>query len=135
MQVEVLNSLRDVEASEWDALVGDHDPFVEHGFLLALEDSGSLDERTGWYPHHLVARTDEGVACAAMPLYLKDNSYGEYIFDWGWAEAAYAAGIPYYPKLVSAVPFTPATGRRILIAPEAESEAGKHHRGTGQGTS
>jgi uncharacterized protein len=112
-------SIARIRASDWDALAGDDDPFIEHGFLLALEESGSVGRGTGWAPCHLIA-TRGGHVVAAMPLYEKTHSYGEYIFDFAWASAALRAGIRYYPKLVSMAPFTPATGRRMLRAPELD---------------
>ncbi len=93
------------------------DPFCTHAFLVTLESSGSVGGRSGWQPCHVVIKEDNALI-AAMPLYLKTNSYGEYIFDWSWADASERAGIPYYPKLVSAIPFTPATGDRLLVHPE-----------------
>lgn len=114
LTVEVATSLAAVDAASWDALAGDDDPFVEHAFLAALEASGSVGRGTGWDPVHVLVRSG-GRLVGATPLYVKSNSYGEYIFDWGWASAAQRAGIRYYPKLVSAVPFTPATGRRFLV--------------------
>lgn len=115
MEVSIVDRMAHIPAHEWDALTGEHNPFVEHAFLHALEESGSVSAETGWAPAHVLVR-DQGVLVAAAPLYVKDHSYGEYIFDWGWAEASHRAGIPYYPKLVCAVPFTPATGRRLLSA-------------------
>lgn len=119
MQLEVLPAISAIEASAWDALVDPDDPFATHAFLHALEQSGSAAEETGWMPCHLALR-DEGRLVGAMPLYLKGHSYGEYIFDWGWADAAMRAGLRYYPKLVSAVPFTPVTGRRLLLGGPVE---------------
>ncbi len=107
-----------MDAAEWDALAGADDPFVEHAFLSALETSGSVGRGTGWDPLHVLVRRG-GHLVGAAPLYAKSHSYGEYIFDWGWASAAQRAGIRYYPKLLSAVPFTPATGRRLLVANDA----------------
>lgn len=103
----------------WDALVGDDDPFVEHAFLDGLERSGSVGEGTGWRPFHLTIWSGRDLI-GALPLYEKTDSWGEFVFDFAWARAAEAAGIRYYPKLVSMVPFTPATGRRFLVAPGAE---------------
>jgi uncharacterized protein len=118
LEIEVVPSLASVPAAAWDALCGANDPFMEHGFLRLLEESGSVGtERSGWLPRHLLARRD-GALVAALPLYLKNNSYGEFIFDFRWANAALGAGIPYYPKLVCAVPFTPAGGRRLLMRDE-----------------
>jgi hypothetical protein len=117
--IKVLSTLGDIPAADWDACAGADNPFVSHGFLSALEDSGSASTESGWMPQHLVALDDAGHASAAMPLYLKSHSYGEYVFDWGWADAYERAGGQYYPKLISAVPFTPATGRRLLVHPDA----------------
>jgi predicted N-acyltransferase len=112
----VIRDLSEVPAEEWDALVSPDDPFTEHAFLRTLETSGSVGQGTGWQPIHVLIRRS-GVLVGAAPLYLKHHSYGEYIFDWGWADAAQRAGVPYYPKLTCAVPFTPATGRRLLTGP------------------
>lgn len=113
VRVELIGGVEAVSALEWDRLTGDDDPFVEHAFLHALEASRSVGRGTGWHPTHVVARDDQGLV-GALPLYAKQHSYGEYIFDFGWARAAERAGIAYYPKLVAMVPFTPATGQRIL---------------------
>ncbi|MEK6607295.1 MAG: GNAT family N-acetyltransferase, partial [Myxococcota bacterium] len=113
LRVNTVDRIAAVDAPEWDALVDADDPFVEHAFLAALERSGSVGADRGWAPHHVLVR-DGGRLVAAAPLYVKTDSFGEYIFDWAWARAANGAGIPYYPKLVSAVPFTPASGRRLL---------------------
>lgn len=121
MQVEILSRIAEVPAADWDALAPPDDPFSEHAFLAALEASGSVSAESGWTPCHLLVR-EGGRVVAAMPLYVKDNSYGEYIFDWGWAEAAHRAGIHWYPKLVSAVPFTPVTGGRLLIGGPPEPD-------------
>lgn len=121
MDVHVVMGLSDVDPHEWDALAGDDDPFAEHAFLHTLELSGSVGEDSGWIPLHLLVR-DEGRLIGALPLYLKEHSYGEYVFDWGWADGAARLRIPYYPKLVSMAPLTPATGRRVLIHPRADAE-------------
>lgn len=116
LRVELVSDLGSVDPKAWDALTGDDDPFVEHAFLSALETSGSVGEDSGWLPVHvLVWRGDALVG--ALPLYAKDHSWGEFIFDFEWAHASEQAGVPYYPKLVSMAPFTPATGRRLLMAP------------------
>lgn len=117
-----IRSLDEIEREEWDRLSGRDDPFSEHAFLECLEASGSLDGESGWTPSHLILREDAHLLAAA-PLYLKEHSYGEYIFDFAWADAAYRAGIPYYPKLVSMAPFTPATGTRLLADSEAQLSA------------
>ena len=116
MQLTNLASISTIDAAAWDHLVAPNDPFCEHAFLSALEDSGSACRATGWIPQHLVVRDHDRVV-AALPLYVKSHSYGEYIFDWAWAEAAQRNGLPYYPKCVSAVPFTPTPGHRCLFAP------------------
>jgi len=116
VEIEVISQISEVPAADWDALVSPDDPFTEHGFLHALEASGSVGKNTGWQPVHVLARR-KGALIGAAPLYLKHHSYGEYIFDWGWAEAAQRAGLAYYPKLTCAVPFTPVTGRRLLTGP------------------
>ncbi len=117
LAVELVDGLHAVPADAWDRLGSPDDPFTEHRFLLALEDSESVGESSGWLPHHVLVRRDDRLV-GAMPLYVKGNSYGEYIFDWGWADAAIRAGLAYYPKLVSAVPFTPATGPRLRLDPD-----------------
>ncbi|MBX3245918.1 MAG: N-acetyltransferase [Myxococcales bacterium] len=120
MDVLVVSDLREVDPQAWDRLAGDDDPFAEHAFLLALEESGSVGADAGWLPVHLVVKDDAGRLVGALPLYLKEHSYGEYIFDWGWADAAARLGLEYYPKLVAMAPLTPATGTRVLVAPDAE---------------
>lgn len=113
----ILNSLSNVQASAWNRLIPDNNPFLNHAFLHGLEQHDCVGEKWGWYPQH-VAIVEDGEPVAAMPLYLKDNSYGELVFDWNWADAYQRAGIPYYPKLVSAIPYTPVTSSRLLVAPE-----------------
>jgi len=100
-----------------------YNPFVSYDFLSSLELSGSATARTGWQPQHLVAETSDGSVVGAVPCYLKSHSRGEYVFDRGWAEAYERAGGAYYPKLQVSVPFTPATGRRLLIAPSPAAAA------------
>ena len=108
-----------MDAREWDALANPAGtalphPFTRHAFFHALEESGSASAETGWQPRHLVLQRGEG-AVGLLPLYLKSHSYGEYVFDHGWAESFARAGGRYYPKLQASVPFTPVTGRRFLI--------------------
>ena len=112
-----LSSLDEIAAAEWNALAGD-DAFLCHEFLAALEHSGCVGQGTMWEPCHLVARSGSGRLVGALPLYVKHDSRGEFVFDWSWADAYERAGMNYYPKLVSSVPFTPATGTRLLIAPD-----------------
>jgi predicted N-acyltransferase len=122
LAIEIVPSLAEVDAAEWDALCSPDDPFMEHGFLRLLELSGSVGPpASGWLPRHVLVRR-AGKLVAALPLYLKHHSYGEFIFDFGWAQAALRAGLSYYPKLISAAPFTPAGGRRLLVGPEDEHE-------------
>src|SRR3546814_813549 len=127
LAVKVVSRIAEVPAAAWDACAGDN-PFVSHAFLDALEESGSASAETGWLPQHLVLPSPDGsglLGCA--PLYLKSHSYGEYVFDWNWADAYERAGGRYYPKLQCSVPFTPATGPRLLVNPaadRAEVEAG-----------
>ncbi len=116
-EIRVVDDLADIPASQWDALAGD-DPFLSHAYLSALQDSGSAVARTGWLAQYLVAFTG-GKLTGAMPLYLKSHSYGEYVFDWAWADAYARQGIEYYPKLLCAVPFTPVTGARVLATSDA----------------
>jgi uncharacterized protein len=116
LQVKLVQGIGQIEARTWDACVGPDQPFLCHAFLSALEDSGSASQRTGWLPLHLVAESGgELIGCA--PMYLKSHSYGEYVFDWGWAHAYEGAGGKYYPKLQVSVPFTPVPGPRLLVRP------------------
>lgn len=127
IEIRVVQSLGDVSATEWDAcacpetLDGGRplDPFTTHRFLQALEESGSVGRGTGWQPQYLIAHLD-GMMIGAAPMYVKSHSQGEYIFDHSWAHAYERAGGHYYPKLQVAVPFTPATGRRLLVRPGYE---------------
>jgi predicted N-acyltransferase len=123
LTIRVVERLAEVDAASWDACAGDENPFLSHAFLEALEASGSATAKTGWLPQHLVLEDGTGRLLGAVPLYLKSHSYGEYVFDHGWASAYERAGGDYYPKLLSAVPFTPVTGRRLLLAPEAPAKA------------
>jgi predicted N-acyltransferase len=126
LRIRVLPSLADISAAAWDACANPaasgssalpYNPFISHDFLYSLEVSGSSVARTGWQPQHLVAEDPSGAALGVAPCYLKSHSRGEYVFDRGWAEAYERAGGDYYPKLQVSVPFTPATGRRLLVAP------------------
>jgi len=120
MNASVLAAIGEVSPAEWDACADDGNPFVSHAFLSALEGSDSATAATGWTPHHLVVRDATGQVAGVAPLYLKSHSYGEYVFDWGWAEAWQRAGGRYYPKLQSSIPFTPVTGPRLMARnPEA----------------
>jgi predicted N-acyltransferase len=112
----VLSGVCQVSAEDWNALVDEDDPFMEHAFLAALERSGSVGPGTGWEPRIAVVRQGTRLV-GAVPLYLKDDSMGEFIWDFAWAHGAQSAGIRYFPKLVAAIPFTPATGQRLLVHP------------------
>ena len=112
MTVEVVDTLSGIAPEAWNRLVGD-DPFLRHEFLSALHDTGCATAATGWTPQFLLLK-DQGRLAGAMPLYLKTHSYGEYVFDWAWADAYHRHGLDYYPKLLSAIPFTPVTGQRVL---------------------
>jgi predicted N-acyltransferase len=113
VRLERLTTLATTDAASWNSLAGDS-PFLKHEFLLALEQSGCVGDGTTWQPCYIVARDALGLA-GALPLFIKYDSHGEFVFDWGWADAYERAGRNYYPKLVAAVPFTPATGRRLLL--------------------
>jgi predicted N-acyltransferase len=115
--------IADIAPSDWDACAGAGNPFVSHAFLSALEDSGSAGPRTGWLPQHAALRDGAGTLVAAAPMYAKSHSYGEYVFDHGWANALERAGGNYYPKLQVAVPFSPVPGPRLLCRPGAGVEA------------
>jgi predicted N-acyltransferase len=114
MQLRILNSLAEVPRAAWDRLAG-RNPFLRWDYLEALERSGAVSAATGWHPRHLLLER-EGEPQAALPLYLKDHSWGEFVFDFAWADAYRQAGLDYYPKLLAAVPFTPVPGPRLLCA-------------------
>jgi predicted N-acyltransferase len=113
LSARIAPAISAVEATTWDALAGEGDPFLGHAFLAWLEESGSVGDATGWTPLPILAERD-GTVVAAAPAYLKAHSQGEYVFDHGWAEAWQRSGRDYYPKLLVAVPFTPVPGRRLL---------------------
>ena len=113
MHVKFLSQIKDVEKHSWDSLNHESYPFLSFDFLNALEESGCVSERTGWQPFHVTLWKKDSLI-GAMPLYLKNNSQGEFVFDYSWANAYYQHKKYYYPKFVSSIPFTPATGPRIL---------------------
>jgi predicted N-acyltransferase len=117
-------AVADIPAAEWDACAGGGNPFVSHAFLSAVEDSGSANARTGWMPQHMVLRDPEGRVAACAPMYAKSHSYGEYVFDHGWAHAFERAGGHYYPKLQISAPFSPVPGPRLLIRPDSHLPPG-----------
>ena len=111
-------AIEEIDADAWDACAGRDNPFVSHAFLSAMEDSGSANARTGWLPQHAALRAEDGRLVAVAPMYAKSHSYGEYVFDHGWANALDRAGGSYYPKLQVAAPFSPVPGPRLLRRPE-----------------
>lgn len=121
--MRVLSSIAQVDAASWNSLVGDGAPFLRHEFLLALEESGCAVARTGWSARHLIVDDARGRPAGALPLFLKSHSRGEFVFDFSWANAYAQHGVPYYPKLLSAVPFTPVRGPRLLIGRDADDQA------------
>ena len=122
----VHSAIAEIPAGAWNACAGEVNPTVSHTFLNALEESGSTTPRTGWMPQHLSLTGPDGEIAGVVPLYAKTHSHGEYIFDYGWADAYERAGGRYYPKLLSAVPFTPVPGPRLLIRPGAAAETRSH---------
>jgi len=114
MEVHFLKKISDIEKQEWDSVVDSDYPFLEYNFLNTLETSTCVSEANGWSPFHLIVRNKNEIT-AVMPLYVKTDSQGEFIFDWSWADAYYRNGLDYYPKLVSSIPFTPAAGPRLSI--------------------
>ncbi len=137
--IRAISSLKEISAAQWDACANPmrdsisqeadsnsseerYNPFISHAFLLALETSGAAIARTGWAPAHILVENAEGQVLAACPAYLKSHSMGEYVFDHAWADAWERAGGQYYPKLQSCVPFTPATGRRLLIGNDIDPQ-------------
>ena len=117
LSLEVYPKIAEIGQAAWDGCASCDNPFISYGFLSALEDSGSVGKRTGWHPRYAVLRDADGTIVAIAPAYAKTNSYGEYVFDHGWAHAYERAGGAYYPKLQVAVPFSPVPGPRILCRP------------------
>ncbi|MEM9442293.1 MAG: GNAT family N-acetyltransferase [Pseudomonadota bacterium] len=119
IEIRLAQGISEVDAADWDACAGSDQPFLSHAFLMALETSGCATSESGWLPLHLVAE-QQGRLIACAPMYLKSHSYGEYVFDWSWANAYEQAGGHYYPKLQVAVPFTPVPGPRLLTRPDVQ---------------
>ena len=115
LELRFVDSLADIGEENWSRLAGRENPFMRYEFLWALEETGCTTEESGWKPHHAVIYDDTQKAIAVMPLYKKTNSYGEYVFDWSWASAYQNYGLDYYPKFVSAAPFTPSHGERLFV--------------------
>ena len=135
-KIRIAASIREINAAQWDACANPtvamptesdgeerFNPFISHAFLAALEDSEFVGRKSGWVPTHVLIEDDKGDLLAAAPTYLKTHSMGEYVFDHAWADAYERAGLDYYPKLQVAVPFTPVTGRRLLVTPEGGATA------------
>ena len=120
MKITFLDSIQEVSKEEWERVLNSDYPFLKYDFLKTLEITKCVSPEQGWTPLHLVVSSDEEIL-ALMPLYIKTDSQGEFIFDWSWADAYYRNGLDYYPKLVSSIPFTPASGPRILISNKARS--------------
>jgi len=116
LNIRIHSRIEEAPSSEWNALLRDNNPFLRHEFLHALEEQGCVGEAFGWLPCH-IGVYESGRLIGAMPLYEKTNSYGEFVFDQAWATAYERAGLSYFPKLVSAVPYTPAAGQRLLCRP------------------
>jgi uncharacterized protein len=119
MNITIHDTIDAFESAQWNALVADAPPFLRHEFLSALERDRAIGANSGWHPCYLAALSG-GRLLGALPLFVKDHSYGEFVFDWAWAAAYQRHGLAYYPKLVVATPYTPVTGARILVAPEAD---------------
>lgn len=117
-----ISSLDAVNHNDWNNLLPDKNPFLRHEFLVALERNNCIGEKFGWYPHHLIVHDESKRIIAASPIYIKTNSYGEFVFDWSWASAYENSALNYYPKLVTAVPYTPVTGARLLIVSKFSTE-------------
>jgi predicted N-acyltransferase len=120
VRTTVVNQITDIPRDDWNRVSGTGHPFLRHEFLSALETHGCVGESHGWWPQHIAAYDEADTLVGIAPLYLKNNSYGEFVFDWAWAEAYQRAGLPYYPKLVSSIPYTPVTGSRLLVHPDSD---------------
>jgi len=126
LELQFCPELHQINREEWNALAKGHYPFLQYDFLMALEKSGAVDTDSGWQPFHLKV-CEKGKTVAVMPLYIKTHSYGEYVFDWSWADAYRRYGYHYYPKLLSAIPFTPVTGARLLCASGKDEDSMWQH--------
>ncbi|MDX1269319.1 MAG: peptidogalycan biosysnthesis protein, partial [Oceanisphaera sp.] len=122
LEPRFIHSLSEVSAEQWNAVAGCDYPFTRYEFLWALEETGATTADSGWEPRHLLLSRGEDLV-ALLPLYLKHHSYGEYVFDWSWADAYRRYGLAYYPKLLAAIPFTPATGPRLCLHAGEDREA------------
>ena len=123
LHTNIIGRLAELPAADWDALDTAGNPFLSHAFLEALEACGCVGGDSGWEPHHLLLREESGRLVGAVPRYRKAHSWGEFVFDWSWAQSYARAGLAYYPKHLAAVPFTPVTGPRLLVRPGADAGA------------
>jgi len=121
MQINIHNKIKQIARHEWNSLIKDNNPFLRHEFLSALENNHCVSDQFGWQPCHIAIRENDKLV-ATMPLYSKMNSYGEFVFDHAWADAYQRNQIPYYPKLVSSIPYTPASGQRLLVSDDRKEE-------------
>jgi hypothetical protein len=121
--IRLIQRVDELSAAQWGSLATHGNPFLSYGFLSALERQRCLGQRVGWFPRHLTLWNGGGGLLGAMPMYLKANSFGEFVFDWSWAQAHERGGLSYYPKAVVCAPFTPATGPRLLVAESADRES------------
>ncbi|MDG9666161.1 GNAT family N-acetyltransferase [Hahella sp. CR1] len=122
LRAEFIDSIETVSPVQWNQLSGVDNPFIRYEFLHALETTGCVAEATGWRPQHILIRDAHDALVGAAPCYLKTHSYGEYVFDWAWADAYHRHGLEYYPKLLTAIPFTPSVGPRLLVSANTERE-------------
>ncbi len=113
--LQILTQIQEIEETAWHSIVSDADPFYSYAFLHALEKHHCVGSSLGWLPRHLILRNNNNEIIGVLPQYLKFNSYGELVFDWAWADALHRTGRAYYPKLVSCIPYTPATGKRLFV--------------------
>ena len=118
LETQICHSMSEIPASQWNSLVGTDLPFLKHEYLSALENNQAVGKEFGWIPQYLTVwqkNKTEKILVGAVPMYLKYNSYGEFVFDWAWADAYKRSGLEYYPKLVIATPYNPVTGHRLLV--------------------
>ena len=124
MDIRIIHNIDNIDAAMWNQMAGEQNPFLRHEFFAALQHHHAVGERYGWLPHFITLYDQDETLLGAIPMYVKDNSYGELVFDWGWADAHHRHGLNYYPKLVVATPYTPATGNKILLHP---TRSDQHH--------
>ena len=123
LRISYADSIEEIQPEDWNRLAAETSPFLKHEFLLALEATGCTTRESGWQPHHVKVHDLQGALVGVVPLYRKTNSYGEYVFDWSWADAYRSNGLAYYPKFLTAIPFTPSESSRFLLDPKLSSAA------------